>query len=193
MDTILEEADAAGLTPILDIGAPPRLGVADTAQGRERRDAQGGRPRRLRDGSRDPLRRQHPGPARRARVPGLERAEPQPRPGSRSARASYRAMVNAVADAVHAVDPSNLVVAGALDPFGHPKSKKQKWYSVAPLAYHALAALPLEGGASARDLPQPRALRRLVAPSVHVRRPVRAREESRTTSSSAICRRCGRC
>jgi len=26
-------------------------------------------------------------------------------------------------------------VAGGLDPFGHPKSKKQKWYSVAPLAY----------------------------------------------------------
>ena len=48
---------------------------------------------------------------------------------------TYRGMVNAVADAVHAVDPANLVVAGALDPFGHPKSKKQKWYSVAPLAY----------------------------------------------------------
>jgi hypothetical protein len=40
-----------------------------------------------------------------------------------------------VADAVHTVDPANLVVAGGLDPFGHPKSKKQKWYSVAPLAF----------------------------------------------------------
>ncbi len=49
--------------------------------------------------------------------------------------AVYRGMVNAVADAVHAVDPDNLVVAGGLDPFGHPKSKKQKWYSVAPLAF----------------------------------------------------------
>jgi hypothetical protein len=47
----------------------------------------------------------------------------------------YRAMVNAVANAVHAVDPANLVVAGDLDPFGHPKSKKQRWYSVAPLAF----------------------------------------------------------
>ena len=36
---------------------------------------------------------------------------------------------------MHGVDPSNLVVAGGLDPFGHPKSKKQNWYSVAPLAY----------------------------------------------------------
>ena len=48
---------------------------------------------------------------------------------------AYRAMVNAVADSVHAVDPQNLVVAGGLDPFGHRKSKKQKWYSVAPLAF----------------------------------------------------------
>jgi Cellulase (glycosyl hydrolase family 5) len=48
---------------------------------------------------------------------------------------TYRAMVNAVADSVHAVDPTNLVVAGSLDPFGHPKSKKQTWYSVAPLAF----------------------------------------------------------
>lgn len=47
----------------------------------------------------------------------------------------YRLMVNAVATGVHSVDPANLVVAGALDPFGHKKSKKQKWYSVAPLAF----------------------------------------------------------
>jgi hypothetical protein len=48
---------------------------------------------------------------------------------------AYRGMVNAVADGVHAVDPRNLVVAGDLDPFGHRKSKKQKWHSVAPLAF----------------------------------------------------------
>ena len=47
----------------------------------------------------------------------------------------FRAMVNAVADGVHSVDPANLVVAGDLDPFGHPKSKKQKWYSAYPLAF----------------------------------------------------------
>jgi hypothetical protein len=44
-------------------------------------------------------------------------------------------MVNAVANAVHAVDPTNLVVAGGLDPFGHPKTKRQKWYSTSPLTY----------------------------------------------------------
>jgi hypothetical protein len=53
-------------------------------------------------------------------------------PASASA---YRGMVNAFANAVHGVDRANIVVAGALDPFGHPKGKKQKWYSVAPLAF----------------------------------------------------------
>jgi hypothetical protein len=53
-------------------------------------------------------------------------------PASASA---YRGMVNAVATGVHEVDAANLVVAGDLDPFGHKKSKKQKWYSVAPLAF----------------------------------------------------------
>ena len=48
---------------------------------------------------------------------------------------TYRGMVNAVANAVHAVDRANLVVAGGLEPFGHKKSKKQSWYSAAPLAY----------------------------------------------------------
>jgi hypothetical protein len=48
---------------------------------------------------------------------------------------TYRSMANAVSSAVHAVDAKDLVVAGDLDPFGHPKSKKQKWYSVAPLAF----------------------------------------------------------
>jgi hypothetical protein len=48
---------------------------------------------------------------------------------------TYRAMVNAVAAGVHGVDPSNLVVAGGLDPFGHKKSRNQEWYSVAPLAF----------------------------------------------------------
>jgi hypothetical protein len=49
--------------------------------------------------------------------------------------ARYRSMVNAVATSVHAVDASNLVIAGGLDPFGHKKSRKQKWYSVRPLAF----------------------------------------------------------
>lgn len=49
--------------------------------------------------------------------------------------AVYRSMVNAVAASVHAVSGANIVVAGGLDPFGHPKSKKQNWNSISPLAY----------------------------------------------------------
>jgi hypothetical protein len=48
---------------------------------------------------------------------------------------AYRGMVNAFANAVHGINGSNLVVAGGLDPFGHHKSKRQKWYSVSPLAF----------------------------------------------------------
>jgi hypothetical protein len=48
---------------------------------------------------------------------------------------TYRGMVNAVADAVHTVDSTNLVVAGGLEPVGHKKTKQRHWSSVAPLAY----------------------------------------------------------
>jgi hypothetical protein len=44
-------------------------------------------------------------------------------------------MVNAVAAAVHAVDPANLVVAGGLAPFGHPKTENHKWYVTRPLVF----------------------------------------------------------
>jgi hypothetical protein len=46
--------------------------------------------------------------------------------------ATYRSMVNAVADSVHAVDKANLVVAGGLDPFSN---KTKKWYAQPPLTY----------------------------------------------------------
>ena len=49
--------------------------------------------------------------------------------------AIYRGMVNAVAGAVHSVDPANLVVVGGLDPFGHPKRNGQKWFSAYPLPW----------------------------------------------------------
>ena len=43
-------------------------------------------------------------------------------------------MVNAVAKAVHTVDPSNLVVAGGLDPLA-TEDEEAEWYSTAPLAF----------------------------------------------------------
>ena len=44
---------------------------------------------------------------------------PQYRGGRPATPGHYRAMVNAFAEAVHAVNPNNVVVAGALAPFGH--------------------------------------------------------------------------
>ncbi|HUZ14598.1 MAG TPA: hypothetical protein VMU72_00285 [Gaiellaceae bacterium] len=47
----------------------------------------------------------------------------------------YRAMVNAVADAVHGVDPSNLVVAGELAPFRHTPSGRDRNHAIPPLNF----------------------------------------------------------
>ena len=155
-----------------------RLGVHDAAERGQRRDAERRRPRRS---SRRLSRR-----TTTASPPGVPAEhvfqvwnEPNLSLDLNPVTAStYRAMVNAVATAVHAVDPSNLVVAGALDPFGHPKSKKQKWYSVAPLAFMRSLLCLSKGTHPHATCHDPVALRRLVAPSVHVRRPVRAREAS---------------
>ena len=48
---------------------------------------------------------------------------------------TYRSMVNEFADAVHAVSRRTSSLPATSIPFGHPKSKKQKWYSVAPLTF----------------------------------------------------------
>lgn len=56
--------------------------------------------------------------------------------------ATYRSMVNGVSAAVKAVDKSNLVVAGALDPFSN---KTKNWHAEAPLTYMR-ALLCVSGG-----------------------------------------------
>jgi hypothetical protein len=48
---------------------------------------------------------------------------------------TYRAMVNAAADAIHKVDPSNVVVAGGMEPIAHKKTKTHKWYATSPLVF----------------------------------------------------------
>lgn len=47
----------------------------------------------------------------------------------------YRAMVNAVADSVHAVDPSDLVLAGELAPFRNLPSSKDRNHAIPPLTF----------------------------------------------------------
>jgi hypothetical protein len=133
IDGVVEDAAAAGLTPILDIQDTPSWAYAKRPQG-----VNAGTPKAAALGD-----------FARALATHYDGTSGTPAEhvfevwnevnnslflGPVSA-SNYRGMVNAVAAAVHSVDPANLVVAGGLDPFGHPKSKKQKWYSVAPLAF----------------------------------------------------------
>jgi hypothetical protein len=134
LDLTVGGAEAAGLTPILDITSPPAWAYQTPP-----RDGNGGTPDAgdLADFAK----------ALATHYDGADPATPEAHvfqvwnePNNSLYLdpvdpAAYRSMVNAVAGAVHAVDSGNLVVAGAMDPFGHPKSKKQKWYSMAPLAF----------------------------------------------------------
>jgi Cellulase (glycosyl hydrolase family 5) len=134
IDAVVEAAETAGLTPILDIAGTPYWAYQTQPSG-----VNAGTPRAADLGDFATAIATHyhgltPGvPAEHVfqvwNEPNLS-LDLNPVTGS-----TYRAMVNAVADAVHAVDPTNIVVAGGLDPFGHPKSRKQRWHSVSPLAF----------------------------------------------------------
>jgi hypothetical protein len=139
LDGAVEAANAEGLTPILNIDGPtPSWAYAKPPSG-----VNAGTPRsaQLGEFARALATRYNgQGSNTQGTLPAVHNFEVWNEanlslflnPASASA---YRGMVNAVSDAVHAVDRANLVVAGDLDPFGHRKSKKQKWYSVAPLAF----------------------------------------------------------
>lgn len=134
IDLVIEAAEAAGLTPILDIGEPP-VWAYDTA------------PTGVNGGSPNVADLGDFATALATHFNGLTLGVPpehvfqvwnEPNLSlymSPVSASKYRDMVNAVADAVHTIDPTNLVVAGGLDPYGHPKSKNQKWYAVGPLAF----------------------------------------------------------
>jgi hypothetical protein len=134
LDSTVEAASAAGLTPILDLVSPPKWGYAAQPRG-----VNAGTPNvqdladfatalaTHYDGSAEGVPGEHVFQVWNEVNNSLDLNPASPK--------TYRAMVNAVAGSVHAVNPANLVVAGGLDPFGHPNGKKQKWYSVAPLAF----------------------------------------------------------
>jgi hypothetical protein len=133
LDATVEAAESAGLTPILDINSPPSWAYAKRPSG-----VNAGTPKTVALGQfAQALATHYDGTTGGPAVNIFEVwNEPNLSLYLAPAKASaYRAMVNAVAASVHAVDPNNLVVAGGLDPFGHKKGKKQKWYSVAPLAF----------------------------------------------------------
>jgi hypothetical protein len=134
LDSIVGQAEAAGLTPILDIGGVPSWAYAVRPKA-----PNGGTPKASALGDFATALATH----YNGQDPDLPAEhvfqvwnEPNLSIDLNPVKAStYRGLVNAVANAVHAVDPKNLVVAGGLDPFGHKKTKRQKWYSTAPLAY----------------------------------------------------------
>ena len=134
IDALVVAADAAGLTPILDITGTPDWAYKNLPSG-----VNAGTPKATDLGDfATALATHYNGLTLGVPAEHVYQVWNEPNlslylnPVSGSA---YRAMVNAVADAMHAVDPANLVVAGDLDPFGHPKSKKQVWHSMAPLAF----------------------------------------------------------
>jgi hypothetical protein len=133
IDSMVQAAEAAGVTPLLDIGEPPSWALAIPAKG-----VDAGTPGitqlkefahalALHFAGADGPPAEHLFQVWNEPNLSLDLSPVNP--------AAYRAMVNAVASAVHGVNPANVVVAGGLDPFGHPKSSKQKWYSVSPLAF----------------------------------------------------------
>jgi hypothetical protein len=135
VDTLVRLADEAGLTPILDISSTPSWAFANRRQG-----VNAGSPKAaaLGDFARA-LAKHFDGNV--SGVPAVHVFQVWNEVnnslflGPNISASRYRGMLNAFANAVHAVDPKNVVIAGDLDPFGHPKGKKQKWYSVAPLAF----------------------------------------------------------
>ena len=134
IDASIESAEAAGVTPILEIETTPTWAYVKQPSG-----VNAGTPNAADLGDfATALATHYDGLTLGVPAEHVFQVSNEPNvslylnPVSASA---YRGMVNAVSDAVHAVDPANLVVAGGLDPFGHPKSKRQKWYSVAPLAF----------------------------------------------------------
>jgi cellulase (glycosyl hydrolase family 5) len=134
VDAAVKAADAAGLTAILDISGIPKWAYA-----RRPSRPNAGSPKIAALGDfATALARHYDGTVPDVPAEHVFQVwnEPNLSLDLYPVKAStYRRMVNAVADSVHAVDPTSLVVAGALEPVGHPKRKKQKWYSIPPLDF----------------------------------------------------------
>jgi cellulase (glycosyl hydrolase family 5) len=133
-DSIVDSAVSAGLTPILDVDGTPSWAYAVKPNG-----VNAGTPKASALGDfATALATHYDGST--SGVPAVHVFQVWNEPNlsldmSPVSASTYRDMVNAVADAAHAVDPANLVIAGGLDPYGHPKSKHRVWYAVRPLAF----------------------------------------------------------
>jgi hypothetical protein len=133
LDASISAAEAAGITPILDIGSPPSWAYSVPPE-----TWTGGSPQipALRafataiathyDGS---------GPAPAAHVFSVWNEPNYSKNLYPQSASFYRSMVNAVADAVHAVDPANLVLAGELAPFRHTPATRDRNHAISPVTF----------------------------------------------------------
>jgi hypothetical protein len=133
LDAVVESAASAGLTPILNVTGTPQWAFATRPDG-----VNAGSPKAKAIGNFATALATHYDGTDGLPAEHVFEVWNEPNLSLRlapAAASTYRGMVNAVAASVHAVDPTNLVVAGGLDPFGHKKNKQQSWYSVRPLAF----------------------------------------------------------
>lgn len=133
LDVEVTTAEGAGLTPYLDILSPPAWAYAIRP-----RTSIGGTPVISELGQFAKALALHYDGTRG--VPGVHVFQVWNEPNNTqdlgpTNPAVYRAMVNAVAESVHSVNGSNLVIAGGLEPRGHPKGRTRLWSSMAPLTY----------------------------------------------------------
>ncbi len=130
LDQEVRNAEHAGLAPIVDVGHPPRWALTAPVSG-----VDGGTPSTDDLGAFATALAQHYDGSHGAPAVHVFQVWNEPnlsRDLSPVDPSAYRGMVNAFAAAVHQVDPQNLVVAGALDPFANSTSH---WHTVAPLTF----------------------------------------------------------
>ena len=135
MDAAVAGAVAAGLTPFLDIAAPPAWGYSVQPKPAL---AQGGTPKIDALGafaSALAARYNGSGPAPAVRAYAVWNEPNFNRNLYPQSPVTYRSMVNAVADSVHAVNAANLVVAGELAPFKHVPVGADKNSVTPPLGF----------------------------------------------------------
>jgi cellulase (glycosyl hydrolase family 5) len=133
-DVAVKLAEDAGLTPILDVSSTPHWAYAKKPD-----KVNAGTPQASALGDfAKALARHYDGTHGDAPAEHVFQVWNEPNVSiylSPVKASTYRTMLNDFAAGVHSVSSKNIVIAGDLDPFGHPKSKKQKWNSVAPLTF----------------------------------------------------------
>ncbi len=130
LDSSIAAAEQAGLTPIVDVGSPPAWALVSKPKA-----PNGGSPKisSLRAFA-TALATHYDGKhgAPRATVYQIWNEPNLSLDLSPVSASKYRSMVNAFADAVHAANRGNLVLAGDLDPFGN---KAKRFHTTSPLKF----------------------------------------------------------